>query len=59
MVTIEPENEVLGPRTSKGGGGKGVITPPKEFVGAYGTPKIFFILPLPFKIYPYHLGGGT
>ena len=26
------------------GGGKGVITPPK---------KIFFILPLPFKIYPY------
>ena len=20
--------------------------------------KIFFLLPLPFKIYPYHLGGG-
>ena len=48
-----------------GGGGKGAITPPpNEFGGAVVTPKTFFILPPPFKIYPYAygtpnlLGGG-
>ena len=49
------------------GGVMGHLAPPNDFGGAVGTPKIFFILPPPFKIYPYpggavgtpnHLGGG-